>query len=89
MAFLDTPDGYEVPLFTSLTQPILLGGVPRSFAIVNVTLSACLAIGMQLWWLGIPLGLVMHGVAYFFTKRDPYFFEILRRHLWQKPHYES
>ena len=31
----DIPDGYCTPLRTSLTRPILLGGVPRAFAILN------------------------------------------------------
>ena len=32
--------GFEVPLHRSLTEPILLGGAPRSVAILNGTLAA-------------------------------------------------
>ena len=30
-------EGYEVPLHVALTQPILMGGAPRTFAILNGT----------------------------------------------------
>ena len=33
-------DGFEVPLHRSLTEPILLGGAPRTVAIANGTLAA-------------------------------------------------
>ena len=38
----EVPDGYAMPLRTSLTRPILLGGVPRAFAILNATIGAAL-----------------------------------------------
>src|SRR3546814_2952677 len=37
--------GFEVPLHRSLTEPILLGGAPRTVAIANVTLAAAVEIG--------------------------------------------
>ena len=36
----EEPEGYRVPLRTSLTRPILMGGVPRAFAILNATIGA-------------------------------------------------
>jgi type IV secretion system protein VirB3 len=56
----DTVDGFEVPLHQSLTQPLLLGGAPRSLAIVNGTLAAALGFGLQLWIAGIILGVAGH-----------------------------
>lgn len=32
--------GFEVPLHRSLTEPILMGGAPRTVAIANGTLAA-------------------------------------------------
>jgi type IV secretory pathway TrbD component len=40
----DEIEGFALPLRTSLTRPIQMGGTPRSFAILNATLGA--AIGL-------------------------------------------
>ena len=81
--------GFEVPLHLSLTQPILLAGVPRSFAIINFTLTAALTLGLGVWWLGLPIGLVVHCVAHTITLHDPLWFDVLKRHLRHKPYLES
>ena len=39
--------GFEVPLHRALTEPILIAGAPRSFAILNGTLSAAIGLGLQ------------------------------------------
>ena len=42
--------GSEVPPASgSLTEPILLGGAPRTVAIMNGTLAAAVGLGLQLW----------------------------------------
>jgi type IV secretion system protein TrbD len=75
------PEGFEVPLYQALAEPMLISGVPRSFAIINLTVALALGLGLRLWWLGIPLGLAVHTAAVFFTKRDPWWFDVFRRHL--------
>jgi type IV secretion system protein VirB3 len=74
-------EGFEVPLHIALTQPVLLAGAPRTFAILNGTIALVIGLGLHLWWLGFPLGLLLHTVAYVLTKRDPAWFDILRRHV--------
>jgi type IV secretion system protein TrbD len=78
----ELPDGYEVPMHLALTQPMLVGGVPRTFGILNLAISLVIALGLHLWWLGIPVGLAVHYAAVWMTKRDPWWFEVFRRHLW-------
>ena len=46
-------DGFEVPLHRALTEPILLGGAPRTLAIVNGTVAAALGLGLQMWSAGM------------------------------------
>ena len=46
-------DGFEVPLHRSLTEPILLGGAPRTVAIANGTLAAAVGLGLRLWLPGL------------------------------------
>jgi Type IV secretory pathway, TrbD component len=79
----DTNSGIEIELFQSLTQPVLLAGVPRPLAIMNATIAAVISMPLQLFYIGIPLGLLVHAVAAWLTKRDPYFFAALIRHMKQ------
>lgn len=55
--------GFEVPLHRSLTEPILLGGAPRTVAIANGTLAAAVGLGLQLWIPGAVLWIVGHALA--------------------------
>lgn len=50
--------GFYAPVRRSLTEPILLGGAPRSVAILNGTLAAALGLGLRLWVVGAALWLV-------------------------------
>jgi type IV secretion system protein VirB3 len=77
-------DGYEVPLYRSLTEPVLLAGAPRAVAVINGTLAAALGLGLRLWLAGLLLWIVGHSIAVFAARRDPDFVEVLRRHLRQR-----
>lgn len=77
-------EGFEVPLYRSLTEPVLLAGAPRAVAIINGTLAAALGLGVRLWLAGLLLWIVGHSIAVFAAKRDPDFVEVLRRHLRQR-----
>ncbi|MVT64469.1 conjugal transfer protein [Bradyrhizobium pachyrhizi] len=74
------PDGFELVLHRSLTEPILLGGAPRSAAILIGTLSAVLALGLRLWLTGVVLWIVGHAIAVWLARRDPAFVEVAIRH---------
>lgn len=73
--------GFSAPVHRALTEHILLGGAPRSIAILNGTLAAALGFGLRLWIVGIMLGLIGHLAAIWATKRDPMFVDVVRRHL--------
>lgn len=74
-------DGFEVPLHRSLTEPVLMGGAPRSVAILNGTLAAAIGIGLQLWIGGVLLWMVGHALAVWGARADPQFMEVFSRHL--------
>lgn len=76
----DVP-GYAVPVHRALTEHILLGGAPRSIAILNGTLAAALGLGLRLWLVGLALWAVGHFAAVWAAKRDPQFVDVARRHL--------
>ncbi len=70
--------GYLAPVRQALTQPILLGGAPRAYAILNGTLAAIIAFAGAPFW-GAGIGIAAHALGVFLAKRDPDFVEVLRR----------
>ncbi len=84
MSRVVTVDGFEVALHRSLTEPIFLGGAPRSVAIVNGTLAAAIGIGLQLWAVGIVMGVTGHVLAVWGGKADPQFMDVFARHVKHK-----
>ncbi len=82
----ELPNDYAMPLRTSLTRPILMAGVPRGFAILNGTVCAAIAFGLQQPMIGALLWIVLQGAAAWAAARDPWFLETWPRHL-AKPFY--
>jgi type IV secretion system protein VirB3 len=74
------PEGFEVPIHRSLTEPILLAGLPRNFAFLLWTPGMVIVLGLyQLWF--IPIQVCLHLIFAYLTRRDPYFFEVFKRAL--------
>jgi type IV secretion system protein TrbD len=73
--------GFSVPVHRALTEHILLGGAPRSIAILNGTLAGAVGLGLRLWLVGIAIGAIGHVAAVWAAKRDPQFVDVVRRHL--------
>ena len=82
-------EGFEIGFHSSLSEPVTIAGVPRMMAVLNGTMTAVLALGLQVPWIGIPLGLAVHGAAFWLNKRDPYFFDALKRHIRQRPYWDA
>ncbi len=78
--------GFRIPLRTSLTRPILLGGCPRAFAILNATIGAAIGFGLQQPFIAAPLWAALQGGAAWAASRDPWFLDTWPRHL-TKPGY--
>lgn len=77
---LDLP-GFAAPVHRALIEPILLGGAPRAVAIANATLAAAIGLGLRLWLAGLVIWAVGHGAAAWAARRDPWFVEVVHRHL--------
>ncbi len=75
------PDGYEVPLHRSLTEPIMMGGAPRTVAISVGTLATAVGIGLQLWIAGVALWIVGHMLAVWAARVEPQFPQVVARHI--------
>ena len=70
--------GFLAPLRQALTQPILLGGASRSYAIVNGTIATVVAFAGQPLW-GVGVGIVGHGAGVYLARRDADAVEVLKR----------
>jgi len=81
--------GYFAPMHRALTEPILLGGAPRSLAILNGTLAGALGLGLRLWIAGLVIWAAGHALGVWAARRDPQFVDVARRHLryptWMRP----
>jgi len=73
--------GFFAPIHRALTEPMLMGGAPRTVAIANGTLTAAIALGLRLWIPGAVLWAVGHAAAVWAAKRDPQFVDVVHRHL--------
>lgn len=82
---MSTP-GFQVTIHTSLTTPLLLVGAPRTFTLLNGTFCAALTLGLHSWY-ALPLCAIIQTVMGILTKKDPYFGEVILRHLKQKNDY--
>jgi type IV secretion system protein TrbD len=77
---LDHLPGFEIPIHRSLTDRLLLAGVPREFAMLNATFAAAFVFGLQCWY-ALPIGVGIHWLAIRLTRRDDQFFDVLRRNV--------
>jgi len=81
METAETTAGFYAPVHRALTEPILLGGAPRSLAILNGTLAGALGLGLRLWIAGLALWAVCQAIGVWAARRDPQFVDVARRHL--------
>ena len=79
--------GYYAPVHRALTEHILLGGAPRAVAIANGTLAGAVGLGLRLWLAGIVIWAIGHMAAVWATKRDPFFVDVVRRHVRYPAHF--
>ena len=81
-------EGFYVPIHRSVTTPILMGGVPRDFALVNGILSAAIIVGMgAVIWL--PFAALLQLAGGMLGKWDPDFVVVVKRHMDFKPYYHA
>lgn len=83
------PEGWEVPVAGALTQPVLMAGLPRDYAILNGALAVVLGLALKLWPLGLAWWAAAHGLGVLMARTDPSFLAVLRRHLSQPTHLDA
>lgn len=78
--------GWHATVYTGLTEPLLLCGVPQTFFGLNAIVTMTVTL---LWWPGLLIGLMLYGVVRLGTYCDPQFFDVLVAHVRYKKHYEA
>jgi type IV secretory pathway TrbD component len=82
------PDHFTSPVFQSLTAPLLLAGVPRTFFIMNACLTFA-AVAYLHWLFYLPVGIGLWMVVKMITKYDAHWGSILLRALKYRDFYEA
>ncbi len=78
--------GYYAPLHRSLTEPILVAGVPQNVAVCLAMAGAIFCLAWHIWALA-PLVLITYGAAVVVCRRDPYILDIIMQNRGQKNRY--
>jgi type IV secretion system protein TrbD len=81
-----TTPGYRIKLHSALVAPIMLAGAPRLFTILNGTICAALVLALHAFYI-LPVCFLVQIIAVFLAKKDPYFFDVMLRHLRKKKFY--
>ncbi len=66
----DEPPGFSAPLRQGLIQPLMIGGAPRSWAILNGALAAAIAFSGALIP-GVLAGILGHALGVWLCRKDP------------------
>jgi type IV secretory pathway TrbD component len=82
------PEGFRVPVHRSLTEPLMMGGIPRHIALLNGFATFSLVMGAHNLWV-LPLGLITHYVLVMLYKRDKHILAIIKVNLSRPPHLRS
>jgi type IV secretory pathway TrbD component len=74
---------YKKPVHRSLLQRELIGGIPQVGLFLLFFLGIIFAYGMRQYWTIVPIVLIFFLMRHF-TKKDPWFIEILLENITQK-----
>jgi type IV secretion system protein VirB3 len=85
----ERPDGWDMPLAHGLSEPSLMAGMPREYAIAMGTIALVLGLALRIWWLGLLWWATAHALGLWAARSDPRFFEVLRRHLMMRGHLDG
>ena len=83
------PDGWELPAPQALTEPVMIAGMPRDYAILMGTIALLLGLALRIWWLGLAWWAAAHAVGLYAARADKRFFGVLRRHLALPAHLDA
>ena len=78
----------KVRTYRGLTDRITIGGIPKNIFILLLTISAACFFSLESIYVAI-IGLVLYLLLFLLYKVDPFFLEILIKHINQPDHFDS
>lgn len=85
----DRPAGWDIPVAGALVEPVLMGGIPRDYAILNGTIALVLGLALKLWPIGLLWWALAHAVGLYAARADKRFLDVLKRHLKSPAHFDA
>ncbi|WP_037355179.1 VirB3 family type IV secretion system protein [Selenomonas sp. FC4001] len=73
---------FKLPLFSALTEPVLLMGAPPFMIVFNICVAGVFVLSFHFFWV-IPLNIAIHAATIYVTKQDADAFECLRSYMQQ------
>jgi len=86
---MDRREGFDLPVAQALSEPVLMAGMPRDYAIAMGTIALVLGLALRIWWLGLMWWAVAHAVGLWAARSDRRFFDVLKRHLALSSHLDA
>lgn len=77
---------FELPLYRSLTEQLLVAGAPRSIIVFNFCIATVFIMALHFLWI-VPLNIAIHFGAVYVSRSDDQFFDVLRRYVNKKHNY--
>ncbi|WP_333595636.1 VirB3 family type IV secretion system protein [Anaerospora hongkongensis] len=78
--------GYQLPLYRSLTEQVLIAGAPKSVIVVNAMIMGIFILSLQFFWI-LPMNLLIHFGAIYISRHDEQFFDCFLRYIKAKDYY--
>lgn len=85
---LEEPEGFRVPIHRSLTEPLMMGGIPRHLALLNGFLTFILVMGAHNLWV-LPAGVLGHLILVGLYRRDKHMLSVIKTNLSRPSHLRS
>jgi type IV secretion system protein VirB3 len=77
----------QSPVYRALTEPMLLFGVERPLAVINLTIALAFSM-MEHWLWYIPFAIIIHLVLAYYGKKEPRLREVYMRYARQADRYD-
>lgn len=85
---MSEPEGFRVPIHRSLTEPLMMGGIPRHIALINGFATLIVVMGAHNL-LVLPVGIFSHMILMALYKRDKHMLSVIKTNLSRPSHLRS
>lgn len=84
----EKPKGYYLAIHKSLTDPLLIGGLPRNLCLGLWSIGVALGVMLKMYWFFVPV-IITHLAVRRLTKKDPDFFQTVVCHIHDRHYFDA